>query len=90
MTKTPNDGRPDMDTKDERAGELVRKTRGMTIILELKPVTDPLRRQGLPARDPTYRLKLALKRLLRDYGLECTSVRDGQGEPIGTDDEEPT
>ncbi|VTS01717.1 unnamed protein product [Gemmata massiliana] len=67
---------------NERAGDLVHKTRETTFILELKPVADPQRRQGYPARDPNYRLKLALKRFLRDYGLECTSVRDGQGEPI--------
>ena len=62
--------------------DLVLKARGAKFIRELKPVTDPQRRQGFPARDPNYRLKLVLKRLLRDYGLECTSVSDSQGEPI--------
>ncbi len=76
-----------MEPKDERAGDLVRKKQGTTFILELKPVADPQRRQGYPARDPNYRLKLALKRFLRDYGLECTSVRDGRGEAIDTDEE---
>ncbi|AMV30158.1 hypothetical protein VT84_37545 [Gemmata sp. SH-PL17] len=77
-----------MKPKDERAGDLVRNQRGTTFILELKPVADPQRRLGYPARDPNYRLKLALKRFLRDYGLECTSVREGQGEPIDTDEEQ--
>lgn len=30
------------------------------------------------ARDGAYRLKLALKRLLRDFGLKCVSVHDAR------------
>ncbi|MGH7179175.1 MAG: hypothetical protein ACREJC_17490 [Tepidisphaeraceae bacterium] len=30
----------------------------------------------LHGREPVYRLKLALKRLLRDYGLRCVTVRE--------------
>ena len=39
------------------------------------PVEDPLCRQGLPARPPEYRLRLALKALLRSYGLDAKVVR---------------
>lgn len=46
------------------------------VILELKAVEDPMQRQGLPPREPDYRLRLALKVLLRVYGLRCVSVRD--------------
>jgi hypothetical protein len=46
----------------------------ITIVIEPKP--DLLARQGGPERDPMYRLRLALKRLLRDYGLRCVMVRN--------------
>lgn len=46
------------------------------VLLVLRPVRDPLEGPGYPARDADYRLKLALKTLLRAYGLRCVSVRD--------------
>lgn len=44
------------------------------VYLELKALPDPLVRRGLPAREPVYRLRLALKTLLREYGLRCCSI----------------
>jgi hypothetical protein len=46
------------------------------VLLILRPVRDPLEGPGYPARDADYRLKLALKTLLRAYRLRCVSVRD--------------
>jgi hypothetical protein len=46
----------------------------LTLILEAKQ--DPICRDGYPGRDPMYRLRLALKRLLRDYGLRAIVVRN--------------
>jgi hypothetical protein len=45
-------------------------------MLVLRPVRDPLEAWGTPARDGGYRLKLALKTLLRSYGLKCVRVCD--------------
>ena len=50
-------------------------------LLILRPVRDPLARPGYPARDPDYRMKLLLKRLLRDFGFRCVRVCDV---PTGT------
>ncbi len=46
------------------------------VLLVLRPVRDPLEGPGQPARDADYRLKLALKTLLRAYGLRCVTCRD--------------
>jgi hypothetical protein len=42
-----------------------------------RDVADPGERYGAPVRTPTYRLRLALKALLRSYGLRCVQVTDG-------------
>jgi hypothetical protein len=46
------------------------------VLLILRPGRDPLERPGQPARDADYRLKLVLKRLLRDFGFRCVRVCD--------------
>lgn len=52
------------------------------VTIVLRAVADPLVRAGLPERDMDYRLKLALKTLLRQFGLKCIACRDVQaGEP---------
>ena len=50
-------------------------------LLILRPVRDPMQRPGCPARDADYRLKLALKTLLRSFGLKCVRACDV---PAGT------
>lgn len=51
------------------------------------PVRDPITRNGYPPRDADYRLKLALKTLLRSYGLKCVTCRDVKADPTaGTGD----
>lgn len=42
--------------------------------LVLRPVRDPLARVNGFDRDPTLRLRYALKTLLRGFGLKCTRV----------------
>lgn len=49
-------------------------------VLELVPLADPQAEWGHPARDADYRLKLALKYLLRAHGLRCVAVRDRRAE----------
>lgn len=46
------------------------------VLLVLRPLRDPLERPGQPARDSDYRLKLVLKRLLRDFGFRCLRACD--------------
>ena len=46
------------------------------VLLILRPGRDPLERPGCPSRDADYRLKLVLKRLLRDFGFRCVRVCD--------------
>ncbi|MCC6357540.1 MAG: hypothetical protein IT450_02245 [Phycisphaerales bacterium] len=43
-------------------------------ILRLR--SDPAGRDRL-GREPLYRLRLLLKRLLRDHGFRCVELRDG-------------
>ena len=55
--------------------------------LVLRPVADPQVRYGHAERDADYRLKLALKTLLRSYGLRCVTCRDVKAESqAGTGD----
>lgn len=56
--------------------------------LRLRPLPDG--RDGL-GRDAVYRLKLILKRLGRDYGFQCTGIRELAVEPADADggDESP-
>lgn len=42
--------------------------------LVLEPVLDPLTKLGYDEREPTYRLKLAVKELLRKYGFVAKSI----------------
>lgn len=49
---------------------------GTPVVLRLVPVADPLTRHGHPPRAVDTRLRLALKVLLRSYGLKCEAVRD--------------
>ncbi|WP_149112152.1 hypothetical protein [Limnoglobus roseus] len=58
-------------------------------VLVLRPVADPQAGPGVPPRDPDYRLKLALKTLLRAFGLRCVAVRNPQSSDP-TPNEEPT
>jgi hypothetical protein len=44
-------------------------------VLTLRAGADPQARHGHAERDEEYRLKLALKVLLRSFGLRCVSVR---------------
>ena len=46
------------------------------ILLVLRPLGDPQAAHGHPARNANYRLKLVLKRLLRDYGFKCERCCD--------------
>ncbi len=47
------------------------------VLLILRPAKDPLAEvHHQPPRDSDYRLKLALKTLLRAYGLKCIACRD--------------
>jgi hypothetical protein len=46
------------------------------VMLILTPLPDPLARRGLPPRDADYRLKLLLKRVLRDHGFRCDRCCD--------------
>lgn len=46
------------------------------VLLILRPGRDPLEGPGYPARDADYRLKLALKTLLRAFGLRCVRACD--------------
>jgi len=57
-----------------------------TIILTLEPTTDRF------GRTPMYRLRCALKRLGRDYGLKCTRIDYGpaDGEDAGDATKRPT
>lgn len=41
------------------------------VMLILRPVADPHARAGAPPRAADYRLRLALKVLLRGFGLRC-------------------
>lgn len=59
------------------------------ITLVIEPKDDPLCRRGLPARKPMYRLKLALKRLVRDYGLRPVIVRNPNGEELAAFNAQP-
>ena len=43
-------------------------------IVDLKAVADPLAATNHYVREPSYRLRLALKVLLRSFGLRCTRV----------------
>ena len=55
------------------------------VVLVLRPVADPLARtNGGYARDASYRLRLLLKRMLRDHGFRCLSV--GPATPHGQGD----
>ncbi|MBX3399507.1 MAG: hypothetical protein KF873_12255 [Gemmataceae bacterium] len=46
------------------------------VLLILHPGREPLERPGVPARDADYRLRLALKTLLRSFGLRCVRACD--------------
>jgi len=46
-------------------------SRSVEIIVTLRPIPVGVDRLG---RDVPYRLKLALKRLLRNYGFRCTRL----------------
>ena len=50
------------------------------ILLHLKPEPAGVDHRG---RDVNYRLKVALKRLLRDYGLRCIRIGDADGSAAG-------
>lgn len=50
-------------------------------LLILRPLRDPMQAPGVPARDAEYRLKLALKTLLRSFGLKCVRACNV---PVGT------
>lgn len=53
------------------------------VVLVLRPVADPFAGPGRPPRDVPYRLKVALKVLLRSFGLKCISISDvGPGEAV--------
>jgi hypothetical protein len=49
------------------------------VVLVLRPVADPQARKGHPERDPTYRLRLALKAMLRAFGWKCVSMTNASG-----------
>lgn len=51
------------------------------VVVELVAIADPAACHGTPARDPVIRLRLALKALLRAYGLRCVAVRDREAGP---------
>jgi hypothetical protein len=51
------------------------------VLLILRPGRDPMEAPGVPARDADYRLRLALKSLLRSFGLRCLRACDV---PAGT------
>lgn len=59
----------------------------ITLVLEPKP--DPLARRGYPERDPVYRLRLALKRLLREYGLKAIVVLSPNSDELNALNEKP-
>lgn len=46
------------------------------VVLIIRPVRDPLAGPGRPPRDAAYRLKLLLKRILRDHGFRAVAVRN--------------
>jgi len=50
------------------------KSRSDEIVLTLRPIPVGVDRLG---RDVPYRLKLALKRLLRNYGFRCVRLAEG-------------
>lgn len=62
----------------------------LLVLLALRPVADPLARDGRPPRDPVYRLKFVLPGLLRSAGWRCFDYRlvrpalyfEGDGEGI--------
>ena len=49
-----------------------------SVVLVLADVGDPLRRYHGIDRDADYRLKLALKGLLRGHGFRCVRCCDGE------------
>lgn len=52
-------------------------------VVHLRPVADPLHpRDSGHARPGAYRLKLALKCLLRGFGLRCVAVTGPAGVPL--------
>jgi hypothetical protein len=55
---------------------LPRSSSGEVWVLELKPITDPLTRRGLPSRPVAVRMRNALKELLRVHGLKAVVIRD--------------
>jgi hypothetical protein len=50
------------------------------ILMILRPLGDPLERSHGIRRSSDYRLKLVLKRLLRDFGFRCVRVGHNRGE----------
>ena len=58
-----------------------------TLTIEAGP--DPLTRSQGINRNATYRLKLILKRMLRDHGFRCVRVGPEQTAPPKSDDAEP-
>ena len=46
------------------------------VLLILRPLGDPLKATHGIDRDPSYRLKLVLKTLLRTFGFRCVSVQN--------------
>jgi hypothetical protein len=61
-----------------------------TFTIDLVDAGDPQARHGLPARDGAYRLRLALKSLLRGFGLRCTAARPGTSDSAPTPNNPPT
>lgn len=49
--------------------------------LVLRDQGDPATRRGFPDRPGEYRLKLALKRLARDWGFRCTRAMPAPKDP---------
>lgn len=57
------------------------------VLLHLTPVRDPLAGPGTPPRDAEYRLRLALKALLRCHGWRCKEVLDAEKVDVVVRDE---
>ena len=56
-------------------------TRPAEFVIELRAEADPQAKYGHAARDGTYRLRLALKCLLRGFGLRAVKVSPAVVEP---------